>query len=133
LSIVGNVYFIGGITMSKLQALYSDALPESAATPGITRYLAFEGEGYRILRSRTDPGVISGWHHHGDYEVYGFVVSGSGRFEDDQGGAVSLGPGDFVHVPPHTVHREINPSTDKGNEMILFLRGTGTMVFNLED
>jgi quercetin dioxygenase-like cupin family protein len=119
--------------MSKLQALYFDALPETSATPGITRYLAFEGEGYRILRSRTDPGVISGWHHHGDYEVYAYVVSGSGRFENNLGDAVSVGPGDFIHVPPHTVHREINPSPDKVNELILFLRGTGPMVFNVDD
>lgn len=119
--------------MAKLQALHSDSLPEASATPGITRYLAFEGEGYRILRSRTEPGVVSGWHHHGDHEVYAFVVSGTGRFESDEGDAITAGPGDFIHVPAHTVHREINPSSDERNELILFLRGTGTMVYNLED
>lgn len=119
--------------MSKLQALQTDALSETLSTPGITRQLAFEGEGHRILRARSDPGVVSGWHHHGDYDVYGYVVSGSVRLENDLGDAISISTGDFFHVPPHTVHREINPSPDEGNEVILFLRGTGALVFNMED
>ena len=44
--------------------------------------------------------------------------------------SVTLGAGDFLYVPRHTVHREINPSSTEGNELILFLRGTGPLVFN---
>jgi uncharacterized RmlC-like cupin family protein len=35
--------------------------------------------------------------------------------------AISLGPGDFFHVPAHTVHREVNPSADKGREAGLII------------
>ena len=51
---------------------------------------------------------------------------------DGESNAASLGPGDFFHVPPHTVHREINPSSDEA-EVILFLRGTGPLVVNVDD
>lgn len=120
--------------MSKIQALHSDTLPEAPSSPGITRQLAFDGEGHLVVHSRVDPGVASGWHHHGDYDVYGFVVAGSARFEYGPGGkeAVSVGSGDFFHVPAHLVHRDVNPSSDEGQELILFLRGTGQPVINVD-
>jgi uncharacterized RmlC-like cupin family protein len=120
--------------MSKIQALKSDALTESQSTPGITRHMAFKGDENMVLRSQTDPGKASGWHHHGDYDVYGYVVSGTARFENGSKGkeTVSINSGDFFHVPPHTVHREINPSPNEMNDVILFLRGTGQMVVNVD-
>jgi uncharacterized RmlC-like cupin family protein len=121
--------------MSKIQALKREALSESSTSPGITRHLAFKDEGSKVLRSQTEPGTVSGWHHHGDYEVYGYVVSGSVRLENgsDKENAISIGPGDFLHVPPHTVHREINPSSDEANDIILFLRGNGPLVVNVDN
>jgi len=68
--------------MSKIEGLQAGALLEASASPGIVRHLAFKGEGYRVLRSRSDPGMISGWHHHGDYDVYAYVASGYARMED---------------------------------------------------
>ena len=120
--------------MPKIEALKAGVLPEAQSTPGITRHLAFKSEDRLVVRSRVDPGKVSGWHHHGDYDVYGYLVSGSVRFENGPGGkeTVSLGRGDFFHVPPHTVHREINPSADEGQEVILFLSGTGQLVVNVE-
>jgi hypothetical protein len=35
--------------MSKIQALQKDALTEGASSPGITRHVAFKGEGENIL------------------------------------------------------------------------------------
>ncbi len=119
--------------MPKLQALPANALSEGIGSPGIARHIAFQGQGFVVMRARSDPGAVSGWHHHGDYDVYGYVASGTGRFES-QGGdedALILGPGDFFHVPPHTVHREINPSPSEGNELVLFLHGSGPTVFNV--
>jgi quercetin dioxygenase-like cupin family protein len=120
--------------MSEIQVLRSGALPEGAPTPGITRQRAFEGEGVTIVRSRANPGVASGWHSHGDYYVYGYVVSGTALLESGPAGRnqVSAGAGDFIAVPPHTVHRKINPSATEKLEVILFLRGAGPMVFNEE-
>jgi uncharacterized RmlC-like cupin family protein len=41
------------------------------------------------------------------------------------------GPGDFVHVPPHTVHRESNP-TNETSVLIAFRSGRGEVVVNVE-
>jgi uncharacterized RmlC-like cupin family protein len=87
-----------------------------------------------VIRSRVEPGVVSGWHHHGDYDIYGYIVSGAARFGSGPGGrdAISVGPGDFFRVPARTVHRDVNPSSKEGQEIILFLRGSGPMVVNVE-
>jgi len=66
--------------------------------------------------------------------AYGYVVSGTVRLEGGPDGreAITVGPGGFLLVPPHTVHREANPSPTEGAEVILFLQGTGPMVVNVE-
>jgi quercetin dioxygenase-like cupin family protein len=120
--------------MSKLQMLKADSLSETLASPGIVRHLAFKDEGTRVLRAQSEPDTVSGWHHHGDYEVYGYVVSGTARFENgsEEKGTISVGPGEFFHVPSHTIHREINPSSTEDNDVILFLHGEGELVFNVD-
>jgi quercetin dioxygenase-like cupin family protein len=112
------------IAMSKLQALNANSLTEALTSPGIIRHIAFKGEGFQIIRARSNPGVISGWHHHGDYDVFGYVVSGTGRFESDPSGgdAINVSPGDFFHVPPHTIHA-INPSPNEEMSLSCFFRG----------
>ena len=65
--------------MSELQAIPSDTLSEAPSTPGATRKFTFKGEGYRVVRSQTKPGAITGWHHRGDYDVYGYIVLGRAR------------------------------------------------------
>ena len=120
--------------MAKIQSLQKEALSEAPGSTGIIRHLAFRGEGFQVVRSLIDSGVVSGWHHHGDYDIYGYLAAGFVRFETGPGGrdVVSVGPGDFFHVPAHTVHRDVNPSRTEGQEVILFLRGSGPMVVNVE-
>jgi quercetin dioxygenase-like cupin family protein len=120
--------------MAKIKGLAKGTLSEAPGSPGITRHLPFRGEGFMVVCSRVDPGVVSGWHHHGDYDIYGYPVSGAARFENGPGGrhAISVGPGDFFYVPARTVHRDVNPSGTEGQEVILFLRGRGPMVLNVE-
>jgi uncharacterized RmlC-like cupin family protein len=81
----------------------------------------------------TDAGMVSGWHHHGDYESHIFVLSGALRMESGPGGGdvVDAGPGDFVFVPPHTVHREGNPTSDEST-VIVVRAGSGEAVFNVD-
>lgn len=119
--------------MSKIQALRRDALTQAPSTPGITRYLAFEGEDHLVIRSRAEPGAISSWHHHGAYDVYGFIISGCERLEYGPMGkdATVVGQGDFFHIPSHVVHRDVNPSPDEWQEVVLFFRGTGPVVVNV--
>jgi quercetin dioxygenase-like cupin family protein len=121
--------------MSKLEALSAESLTETPSTPGIIRHRAFKADNHLVLRSRAEPDTISGWHHHGNYEVYGYVVSGTAQFENaaDEKDSITVGRGDFFHVPPHTVHRESNPSADEGLEVIIFLYGSGPLVTNIDN
>ncbi len=60
---------------------------------------------------QTAPGAVSGWHHHDRNESSLYVVSGVLRMEfEGYDGYLDAEPGDFVHVPAFTVHRESNPS-----------------------
>ncbi|MFW5941793.1 MAG: cupin domain-containing protein [bacterium] len=121
--------------MADITCLRKDALPDAPDSPGITRHLAFGGEGFRVIRSQVDAGTVSGWHHHGEHDVYGYMVKGTIRFESGPGGSdvTIAGPGDFFHVPAGKVHRDVNPSDAEGQEVILFLRGSGPVVVNVEE
>ena len=60
---------------------------------------------------RTEAGLNSGWHHHGDYESSIYVISGTVRLEfgPDGAEAVDASAGDFVYVPKGVVHRTRAP------------------------
>ena len=103
------------------------------ATPGMVREQAFASEGMWSGTARTEPGMVSGWHHHGDHETTIYVLSGALRMEFGPGGAstVEAGPGDFVHVPRGVVHREGNPSQEPA-ELVLVRAGRGESTVNLD-
>src|SRR6266508_137475 len=88
-----------------------DERTPGAQTPGMVRQEAIATAGMWAGLARTDPGVVSGWHHHGDYESAIYVLSGALRMEFGAGGAEVLdaGPGDFVYVARGAIHRESNP------------------------
>jgi hypothetical protein len=75
--------------MDRFRALSKDDLPEGPSTVGVKRHVAFKGDDFTVLRSRLDPNTMSGWHHHGEYAVYGYIVSGSSRFDSGPGGKTS--------------------------------------------
>ena len=81
----------------------------------------------------TDPGMVSGWHHHGDYESTIYVLSGALRMEFGPGGtdAVDAGPGDFVFVAADAIHRESNPA-DEDARIVVVRSGSGEPVVNVE-
>jgi uncharacterized RmlC-like cupin family protein len=81
----------------------------------------------------TESGFVSGWHHHGDYETFIYVISGEIKMEFGQEGKEScLGKsGVVLYVPNETVHRESNPSSEK--RLLFGVRvGGGDPVFNVD-
>jgi uncharacterized RmlC-like cupin family protein len=82
---------------------------------------------------RTDARMVSGWHHHGEYETSIYVVSGALRMESGPGGVEVLEavPGDFVYVPAHAIHREGNP-TDDESTLVVVRAGSGDPVTNVD-
>lgn len=111
----------------------ADQLTDDDPTPGMRRQLAFETPGLWAGVVHTEPGASSGWHHHGDHETSLYVVEGSMRLEFGPGGAKSVdaGPGSFLHVPAHTVHRESNPGDDRSTAVIA-RAGTGIPTVNVD-
>jgi uncharacterized RmlC-like cupin family protein len=81
----------------------------------------------------TDAGTFSAWHHHGDHESVIYVVSGGLRMESGAGGkdVFDARPGDFIHIPPYTVHREGN-TTEKVASIVVTRTGSGESVVNVD-
>jgi uncharacterized RmlC-like cupin family protein len=105
---------------------------EGPPTPGMDRQQAFASSGLWAGFVRTDAGMVSGWHHHGDYESVIYVVEGVLRMESGPGGreVVEAHLGDFIRVPKGVVHREGNPTAQPA-DIIVFRAGSGESNFNV--
>ena len=79
------------------------------------------------------PGLISAVHHHGEAESGIYIISGNARFYSgdrlDQGQEAHSG--DFVWVPPHLVHVEMNMSKDEPVRMVVARSTQAALTFNL--
>jgi uncharacterized RmlC-like cupin family protein len=102
-------------------------------TPGKVREQAIAIDGLWSGFVRTEPGVTSGWHHHGDHDTSTYVVEGTVRIEFGPGGTrtADAGPGDFVHIPKHVVHRESNLGSTTSQEVVT-RSGTGPLTINVD-
>lgn len=107
-------------------------LTEADPTPGMRRRLAFEQPLLWAGQVQTEPGSVSGWHHHDINESSLYVVSGVLRLEfGGHPGWLDAVAGDFVHVPAFTVHRESNP-TDQPSVAVIARAGGGIPTVNVE-
>ncbi len=117
----------------KIRIVSHTALASGPATAGMLRSQAFATDDLWMGEVRTRPGAVSGWHHHGEYTTYGYVIAGQIRFQFGAGGNehIDAGPGDFFVVPPHTTHIEGNPASEE--QVLVAVRvGTGPSVINVE-
>ena len=117
----------------KIRVVRAGELRPGQPTAGMVREEAFGTGSLWAGLVRTEPGMRSGWHHHGSHQTAIYVLSGSLRMESGPGGSdlVEAGPGDFIHVPPEAVHRESNPTEEQAVAVIL-RSGTGEVVVNVE-
>lgn len=111
----------------------SDRLSPADPTPGMTRQLASHEAGMWTGVVDTEPGAVSGWHHHGDHETTLYVVQGTMRLESGPGGehVVEASAGDFLRVPAGAVHRESNPG-EAVSRAVIVRCGTGTPTTNVD-
>ncbi len=103
------------------------------STPGMDRQQAFATDGTWSGFVRTEPDMVSGWHHHGVYETVIYILTGALKMEFGPNGSstVEAGPGDFVYVPKGAVHRESNPSAEPA-DIIVVRAGSGESTFNVD-
>jgi uncharacterized RmlC-like cupin family protein len=117
----------------RIEVVRATDLKPGNSTRGIVRGRAFESGDVLVSQSRLDAGAISDWHHHGARRLYGFLASGHLRLEYGPNGteAADVRAGDFFHVPPRLVHRDVNPSQDQGSVVVAILVGRGLPVVNV--
>ena len=101
----------------------ADELDPADPTPGMSREVALHTPGMWSGTVDTEPGAVSGWHHHGEHETTLYIVAGRMRLES--------GPDDFLHVPAGAVHRESNPSGERSRAVVVRC-GSGTPTVNVD-
>lgn len=97
-----NQFTISEIIMNGIRVSRKSDLKPGDKTPGLTREIAIEGKDAVIIHSTAEGGIKSAWHHHGEHNTYGYVISGTLRFEYGPGGKqfVDINPGEYFYVPP---------------------------------
>jgi uncharacterized RmlC-like cupin family protein len=115
-----------------------DLTGDTGQTSGMTRREAISAKtvgSQRVWMGQTHvaPRTSSGDHHHGDSETAIHVLRGHPVFvfaQDGEEVRLSTGPGDYVFVPPHTPHREENP-TDEEAVVVIARSSQEAIVVNL--
>jgi uncharacterized RmlC-like cupin family protein len=84
-----------------------DERSEGPATAGMIREEAVASGSMWAGFVRTAPGMMSGWHHHGEFESVIYVATGALLMEFGPDGRETLEaePGDFLYVAPGAVHQ----------------------------
>jgi uncharacterized RmlC-like cupin family protein len=112
----------------------ADALVEIEGPPEIHRRQAFAGPGLLAGLTSTEPGLVSGWHHHGGHDTIVYVLSGSLAIEFGEGGrrAVQAGAGDFLVIPSGLIHRESTPDDEPSESVVIRAGGDGPPTIEVE-
>lgn len=120
-------------TLTTIETVTPDELEVGDDTSGIDRKVAFETDNNTMVHALVAGGRASGWHHHADRHVYGYVIEGTVVFEYGPGGSdrKELEAGDFFHIEPRTIHRDVNPA-DEEQWLIINFVGSGPLVKNVD-
>ena len=99
----------------------------------MTRERAIDVDGLWAGFVRTEPGMTSGWHHHGEYDTSIYVSHGTLRMESGVGGneVIEAEAGDFLHVPKGAIHRESNRGHEQSH-LIVVRAGHGVPTINVD-
>jgi uncharacterized RmlC-like cupin family protein len=116
-----------------IRRVRANEFSDGPVTPGMHRRQAVATDLVWAGLVHTQPGAVSGWHHHGDHESIIYVLSGALRMEFGTHGADVFDalPGEFVYVPPYSVHREGNV-TEALATLVVTRSGQGESVLNVD-
>ncbi len=89
--------------------------------------------GVLIGLGRNPPGSGTGWHHHGDYDTYVYVLEGRARVEFGPGGREHCegAAGDLLVVARGVVHRETTTGAEPSAALLVQV-GTGAPMVPVE-
>ena len=111
----------------------------TAQTPGMVRQAGIApdvcgSQGLWIGFVSAPPGP-SGAHHHGDAESGIYILRGRVRMRFGAMLETSLiaEAGDFLYIPPHTIHVEENLSPTEAAELIVARNSADFLVVNVPD
>jgi uncharacterized RmlC-like cupin family protein len=78
-------------------------------------------------------GAASGWHHHGDWDSYAYVIEGVLRWEFGANGteSIEVAAGDVGRVPARLVHRDVSAG-ETGLKLVLFRTGQGELTIDVD-
>ena len=106
--------------------IHSDSLEVEVASGSMTRLAgvskALAGtEGIHLAIATIPPGCASSPHYHVNCESAIYVVSGNGRFLTGKNleTTLDIAKGDFIYVPPDSVHQPVNDSKSETMELIV--------------
>ena len=87
---------------------------------GVSKALAGT-EGIHLAIATIPPGCASSPHYHVNCESAIYVKSGKGRFLTGKHleETLEIEEGDFIYVPPDSVHQPVNDSTSEPMELIV--------------
>ena len=108
-----------------------DELKDTDSAPGILREEAFAKPGLWAGRSTTEPGVTSGWHHHGEADTVVYVLSGTVVIEFGQE-QVEAREGEFLVIPAGLVHRESTPAEGPSKSVVVRTGVEGPPTYEVE-
>ena len=87
---------------------------------GVSKALAGT-EGIHLAIATIPPGCASSPHYHVNCESAIYVMSGKGRFLTGKHleSTLEIEKGDFIYVPPDSVHQPVNDSLSEAMELIV--------------
>lgn len=111
-----------------------EELVATASLANLTRMTPFPDADVQQVRGHADGRIESEWHHHGDNHVFGYVIEGEGYVEwgTGEGERKLASAGQFFHVPPGVVHRDVNPSDDE-QDYLLWLTGSEPRTIHVDE
>ncbi len=118
----------------------ADGLEVEIASGAMTRLAGVSevlsgSTGIHLAIATVPPGRCSTAHYHVNCESAIYVVSGEGMFLHGRELDVeeSIGPGDFIYVPPDSNHQPVNTSADEDLVLIVARNTPVEIVVDLEE
>ena len=111
---------------AECKVIKADELEVEVASGAMTRLAGVSqalagAEGIHLAVATIPPGCASSPHYHVNCESAIYVLKGKGRFltGEQLDNSLAIATGDFIYVPPNSVHQPVNDSLTEPMELIV--------------